>query len=268
MIMNRTTNFKNIVISYEDKGRGRPLVFLHGYLEAKEVWQPLTDVLSNEFRIITIDLPGHGHSGTAGELHTMEFIAEAVNEVLKSTEIDRIVIIGHSLGGYAALAFAELYPEKLAGYVLFHSHPHADTSEAIEKRNREISLVMAGKKDLMYPGNVSMMFAGKNLMVMPEAVSRVKEIASANPGEGIIAMLNGMKARPARESVIESGMVPLLWILGRQDRYFTPEKALDDIRLPQNAQVEILENSGHLGFIEETEKSARIIAGFARRLTW
>ena len=266
--MNRTTQLGNIAVSYDETGKGRPLVFLHGYLEAKEVWKPLTEILSRAYRIITIDLPGHGSSGITGEVHTMEFIAEAVREVMRDAGTDRVIIIGHSLGGYAALAFAAMYPENLAGYVLFHSHPHADTPEAMEKRNREISLVRAGKKDLMYPGNVSMMFAEKNLGIMAEAVDRFKKIASANPGEGIIAMLNGMKARPSRKDVVERGMVPLLWILGRHDRYFSPGKAIGDTKLPMNAMVEILESSGHLGFIEETEKSARLIAGFARRVTW
>lgn len=266
--MNRTTHLGNTTISYNDTGKGRPLVLLHGYLEAKEVWQPLTDILAQEFRIIGIDLPGHGTSGIAGEMHTMEYIAEVVREVMKDAGIDRAMLIGHSLGGYAALAFTEMYPEKLAGYVLFHSHPHADTTEAIKKRDREIYLVRAGKKDLMYPGNVSMMFAEQNLGLMQEVVKKLERIASENPGEGVIALLNGMKSRPSRKDVVEGGMVPLLWILGRQDRYFTPEKAIGDIMLPENTEVEILENSGHLGFIEETEKSARLISEFARRLAW
>jgi pimeloyl-ACP methyl ester carboxylesterase len=266
--MNRTAHFENTAISYDETGKGKPLVFLHGYLEAKEVWQPLTNILSGEFRIITIDIPGHGASGIAGEVHTMELIAEAVSEVMKDAGINRVLMTGHSLGGYAALAFAEKYPEKLSGYVLFHSHPHADTPEAIEKRRREISLVRAGKKDLMYPGNVSMMFAEQNLMKMTGAVRRFQDIASKNPGDGIIALLKGMMARPSRKNVVEGGMVPLLWILGRYDRYFSPQKVLDNIKLPQNSAVEILEDSGHLGFIEETEKSARLIAGFARRITW
>ena len=131
--MNRTTQLGNIAVSYDETGKGRPLVFLHGYLEAKEVWKPLTEILSREYRIITIDLPGHGSSGITGEVHTMEFIAEAVREVMRDAGTDRVIIIGHSLGGYAALAFAAMYPENLAGYVLFHSHPHADIPEAIGK---------------------------------------------------------------------------------------------------------------------------------------
>ncbi len=266
--MNRSIIFNGIQVSYYDTGEGRPVVLLHGYLESGEVWQPLTELLSREFRVIAPDLPGHGNSGVAGEEHSMELLAGAARAVIADAGVERVLMAGHSLGGYAALAFAELWPELLSGYVLFHSHPHADTAEAIEKRQREIAVVLAGKKNIMYPGNVSMMFSERNLRAMPEALARIKEIASGNPGEGIIALLRGMIARPSRQSVVEGGRVPLLWILGRGDLYFTPERALGEVRLPANAEVVILENSGHLGFIEETERAAQLITAFARRISW
>jgi len=266
--MNMIIQFEGIKVAYHVTGSGKPLLLLHGYLETAEVWKPLTDRLSVEFRIIAVDLPGHGDSGVRGETHTMEFLARAVRAVVSDAGETSVLMIGHSLGGYVTLAFAEKFPELLAGYVLFASHPHADTPEAVEKRNREITVVRAGKKNIMYPGNISMMFAKKNLGSMAGELRRFKMIASRNSGEGIIAMLNGMITRPSRKSLVESGRVPLLWILGRDDLYFSPEKALRDTRLPQNAETVILENSGHLGFIEETERSAMLISGFTRRLDW
>jgi pimeloyl-ACP methyl ester carboxylesterase len=260
--------FEGIKVSYFVKGSGKPLILLHGYLETGEVWQPLSDALSEEFRTITVDLPGHGESGVKGEVHTMEFLAGAVRAVMSDAGEKRVMMIGHSLGGYVTLAFAELFPELLAGYVLFASHPHADSPEAVAKRNREIAVVKAGKKNIMYPANISMMFAEKNLGKLSAELRRSKKIASRIPGAGIIAMLNGMITRPSRQSVVESGRVPLLWILGRDDLYFSPEKAIRDTRLPHNAEVVILENSGHLGFVEETGRSAELITGFARRLDW
>lgn len=263
-----TIQFENIMVSYRAAGSGIPLVLLHGYLEAAEVWEPLEERLYGDFRVIAVDLPGHGDSGVKGDTHTMEFLARAVRAVIADAGEKRVLMIGHSLGGYVTLAFAEMFPELLAGYILFASHPHADTPEAIEKRNREIAVVEAGKKNIMYPGNISMMFAEKNLKSMSGELKRSKTIASRNSGEGIIAMLNGMILRPSRQSLVESGRVPLLWILGRHDLYFSPEKAIRDTRLPHNAEVAILENSGHLGFIEETGRSAELITGFAGKLDW
>jgi pimeloyl-ACP methyl ester carboxylesterase len=268
VVMKRSIQFEGKRVSYTVRGSGRPVVLLHGYLEAGEIWDSLAEMMEGRFRIIAVDLPGHGDSEVQGEKHTMEFLAGAVKEVLRDAGAERVMMVGHSLGGYVTLAFVELYPDMLSGYVLFHSHPHADTPEAIARRNREIAVVRAGRKNIMYPGNVSMMFARENLKLMPEALERSGKIASRNPGEGIIALLNGMIDRPSRQYILENGTVPLLWILGRHDLYFSPEKAMRDTGLPHNAKVVILERSGHLGFIEETEKSAGLLADFAERLRW
>jgi pimeloyl-ACP methyl ester carboxylesterase len=266
--MNKSIQFEGITVKYSDVGNGRPVVLLHGYLLTGEAWRPLSDLLSETFRVISVDVPGHGGSGVAGETHTMEFIAEAVRAVLNNNGEKKVLLAGHSMGGYAALAFAEKYPGMLAGYVLFHSHPYADAPEGVQKRKREIEVVRAGKKNMMYPANISMMFAERNLETMPAALTKLKKLASGNPAEGIVALLNGMILRPQRTSIIEKGEVPLLWILGRGDRYFSPETALRGIKIPANAKVVILENSGHLGFIEETKRSARLISAFARKLNW
>lgn len=266
--MNRSIQFEGITVRYSIEGKGRPMVLLHGYLLTGEAWKPLTEVLSDTFRVISVDIPGHGGSGVAGDTHTMEFIAEAARAVLNDAGEEKVLLAGHSMGGYAALAFAEKYPGMLAGYVLFHSHPYADAPEGILKRKREIEVVMNGKKNIMYPANISMMFAEHNLKTMPAALTKMKKLASGNPAEGIVALLNGMIVRPRRTKVIEKGEVPLLWILGRGDRYFNPEAAMRGIKTPANAQVVILENSGHLGFIEETERSAEVISAFARKLDW
>lgn len=266
--MKRSIEFEGIRVSYTVRGWGKPLVLLHGYLETGEVWELLAESMDLKYCIISVDLPGHGESGVKGEIHTMEFLAGAVREVIRDAGEDKVMIVGHSLGGYVTLAFVELFPELLSGYVLFHSHPHADTPEATARRNREIAVVRAGRKNIMYPGNISMMFAKDNLKSMATQLERSKTIASRNPGEGIIALLNGMIARPSRQYILENGTVPLLWILGRHDLYFSPEKALRDIGLPHNAEVVILERSGHLGFIEETEKSALLLEGFAMKLKW
>jgi len=255
-------------VKYRDLGKGNAIVLLHGYLETGEVWYPLEKMLAANHRVLSVDLPGHGGSEVTGEPHTVEYMADAVRAVIKEAGEEKVLLAGHSLGGYVALAFAEKYPELLSGYVLFHSHPFADSPEAIAKRKREIILVRAGKKDIMYPTSISMMFAEQNLEKMPEALARSKEIASQNSAEGIIAMLNAMMARPSRSSLVESGVLPLLWILGRHDLYFSPEKALGEIKIPGNARVVILENSGHLGFVEETDLTAGLINEFAEGLKW
>ena len=258
--------FKRGRINFSDSGYGHIIVLLHGYLESSEVWNGFQVRLASQFRVISVDLPGHGLSEVYGEVHTMEFMASAVKELLDSLNIKRAFVTGHSLGGYVTLAFLELFPDYLSGYCLFHSQPFADTPEAIEKRMREIAIVKAGKKNLMYPGNVIRMFAPSNLEIFSDALQRSKEIASRLPGGGIIALLNGMMIRPSRLSFMEEGSVPCLWILGSMDNYIPCDNIQAKIKLPSNASLIILKSSGHLGFVEEENLSVKVISDFVNRL--
>lgn len=249
-------------INYSESGNGPAIILLHGYLESSDVWNGFAEKLGTDFRVISVDLPGHGLSDIFSPVHTMEFMASVIRELLDSKGIKKAFLCGHSLGGYVALAFLELFPEYLSGYCLFHSHPFPDSPEAIEKRLREIAIVKAGKKELMYPENVTRMFATSNLPGCQEALQRSKEIASRIPGEGIIAVLNGMMKRPSRLLLMEKGKIPCLWILGSMDNYIPCEQTLTRVNLPPNAKAVILENSGHIGFIEETDRSVMIIKDF------
>jgi len=249
-------------INYSDSGNGSAIILLHGYLESSGVWNGFEKNLVSGFRVISVDLPGHGLSDMFSECHTMEFMAEIIKKLIDSLGIEKVFLTGHSLGGYVTLAFLELFPETLSGYCLFHSHPFPDTPETVEKRKKEIALVAEGKKDLMYPDNITRMFAASNLELCSEAYQRSKVIASRIPENGIISVLNGMMIRPSRLSVMEEGRVPCLWILGALDSYIQYDMIISKVKLPANARVEILKNSGHIGFIEETEKALIVIKKF------
>jgi pimeloyl-ACP methyl ester carboxylesterase len=241
-------------------------VLLHGYLESSEIWENFAKKLSGNHRVISVDLPGHGLSAIYGDCHSTEFMANAVKALFDCLNLKSVFLTGHSLGGYVTLAFLELFPDCLSGYCLFHSHPLPDSPENLTKREREINFVKSGKKFLMYPENVSLMFASQNLQKFRDAFQRSKDIASKIRDEGIIAALNGMMIRPSRVGVMEAGKVPCLWILGRLDNYISSEDILKKVNLPVNAKVIILENSGHLGFIEEEDLSVKIVSDFIKEL--
>lgn len=253
-------------IYYTDSGTGDVIVLLHGYLESSEIWNGFEHKLATTFRVISVDLPGCGLSDVYGEIHSMEFMATALMELIRSLGIRKVFMAGHSLGGYVALAFLELHSAFLSGYCLFHSQPFADTPAALEKRKREIEIVKMGKKNLMYPDNVIKMFAITNLEKFADALQRSKDIASRLPGEGIIAVLNGMMARPSRLKFMEEGRVPCLWILGTMDNYIPCEEIQARVKLPSNARVAVLTGSGHMGFVEEEELSVKIVSEFVRSL--
>ena len=144
--MNYYIHYNGGKIYYSDTGEGEIIVLLHGYLETSEIWSGFAGKLAKKFRIISVDLPGHGLSKVYSESHTMEFMAGAVKVLLENLNIKKVFLTGHSLGGYVALAFLELYPGMLTGYCLFHSHPFTDRPETIEKRDREIKVVQGSQE--------------------------------------------------------------------------------------------------------------------------
>jgi pimeloyl-ACP methyl ester carboxylesterase len=267
--MKKYVHFRGKKIFYSEKGSGKAIILVHGYLESSDVWDDFATQLSGRFRVISVDLPGHGSSDIYEDVHRMEFLGNVMEGLMNSLGITRAFMVGHSLGGYVTLAFLENYPDRLSGYCLFHSHPFADTSEVMQKREREMLVVNAGKKFLMYPENIKLMFASSNLPRMYNSLERSKKIASEISAEGIISVLKGMMQRPSRLSLMEAGKVPCLWILGAGDNYIPCDQMKVRVKMPPNSETLILNGSGHLGFIEEESASAGALLDFIdRRVTW
>ncbi len=260
----KNIEYQGGLLWYDVQGEGRALVLLHGYLEAKEIWDGFSEELAVRYRVIRIDLPGHGRSEILGEVHTMELLAGAVRRVVDhEVPGEKVFLVGHSLGGYVTLAFVEEHLEKLAGFSLFHSHPLADTEEVRQNRQREIALVAAGKKEMIYTVNVPKAFAEENVERFRDEVERALEIAKRTPDEGIQAMLRGMMQRPDRRHLLENAPLPALWILGKGDRYIALERMEKAVHPSERVTRVVLEHSGHMGFIEERQRSLELIARFA-----
>ena len=260
--MNETLIFKNSILNFSDEGRGKPLILLHGYLESLRIWDSYSAIISNQYRVIRIDLLGHGKSEFLEDTASMELMAESVQFVMDYLNIGKAFLIGHSLGGYVTLAFLDLFPERLTGFCLFHSQPFADTSETIEKRKREITLVQKGKKDVIFNLNIPNAFANDNLEKFKREIEYAKNIARNTSDSGIIAALNGLMTRPDRSRVLEETKLPFLWILGKKDNYIPFKVIMQKVKLPVNSKMVTLSDSGHQGFIEEEEISTKVLKDF------
>ena len=240
------------------------VVLLHGYLESMLVWEDFVPFLYKELRVVTLDLPGHGISVVAGEVHTMEYLADTVADGLRALGIARCTAVGHSMGGYVALALCERHPELLDGVVLLSSTPNPDTPEKAENRRREIALVRAGRKDALARVAPEAGFAEENRPRMKDAIEDLAEQVFVTEDEGIVALLNGMIARKDQNDMLRASKVPQLFILGRRDGYIPPEAAEKMVAEHPQAGVVWLEHSGHMGFLEEPEATAQAILGFVR----
>jgi len=264
--MDKYFNYNSGRIHYKDQGEGQVILLIHGYLETSVVLSNFAKKLSEKFRVIAVDLPGHGKSVNNEKVLTMELMASILAKLIQDLSIKKIFLTGHSLGGYVTLAFADLYPNLLSGYCLLHSHPFEDDKEKIEKRNIEIGVVEKGKKDWFIPGSITKLYATANIMKFGEALKHSIEVALKVPDDTIIAVLKGMIARPSRLTLMESGKIPLLWILGASDNLINCEAVQSKVNIPGNAEIVVLQNSGHMGFIEEEDRSVKVITEFVRKI--
>lgn len=241
----------------------RCIVLLHGYLESMLVWDDFTYRLRPHARVITLDLPGHGISEVRGEIHTMEFLADTVAAGLHALGIDRCTVVGHSMGGYVALALCERHAALLDGVVLLSSTPNADTEEKAAARRREIELVRAGKKELLARTAPAAGFAERNRARLGDAIADLAEQVVVTEDEGVVALLAGMIARPDRNEMLRTCGIRSLFILGREDAYIPAEAAERMVAAHPEAEVVWLDRAGHMGFLEEPEATADAILSFA-----
>ena len=246
-----------------DSGVGdKCVVLLHGYLESMYVWDDFTSLLTPSVRVITVDIPGHGISEIKGEVHTMDMIADVLHEMINSLGIEKVTMVGHSMGGYVSLAFCARYPEQLEGLVLLSSSPNPDTDEKKENRRREIALVRAGKKDVLARVAPEMGFAPHNRKRLKSYIDDLVECVHITEDDGIVAMLGGMIERVDQNEMLRKCSVPQLFIMGKHDAYIPVEAAEAIIANNPQAEVAWLENSGHMGFIEEPEACAEALLKF------
>ena len=261
--MIKTTAFKKGKITFSDSGKGRVVVLLHGFLGSHKIWQQTITNLSKSYRVIAIDLPGHGESDCYGYIHTMELMAKSVKAVMDSLKLKKYVIVGHSMGGYAGLAFAELYPDNLRGLCLYHSTAYADSTEKKKDRTRAIKAVKANHK--IYTSEViKNLFATKNIKYLKEEISFAQKIAAQTPKRAIIASLEGMKDRPHRDIILGMAHFPVMMVIGELDNVLPYEQLLEQTELIKNKQVLYLEHDGHMGFLESPKRSNQALRKFIR----
>lgn len=260
-----TIKFQKKNIFYTDDGTGKAIVLIHGFTESSRMWSDFAKQLSKKHRVITLDLPGHGKSDCIGSIHTMEQMAEVVFTLLKRLRIGKCLMVGHSMGGYVTLAFAEKYPKILRGLCLFHSHCFADTSAEQENRNRTIGIVNQDKFSYvaqfipsLFPVEVHKKFS--------KQIERLIHRASRMPKEGIIAALEGMKNRKDQTGLLKTTGLPVLFILGLKDARVPGTRIWDMVSLPAISEVLLLRDCGHMGFIESPVITYETILGFTKKI--
>ncbi len=256
-------DYKNTTISYSDTGKGSAVVLLHGFLENQTMWKELTPILSNKNRVITIDLLGHGATECLGYVHSMENNAEIVKAVLSHLRIRKAIFVGHSMGGYVALAFAELYPATIKGLVLLNSTSKEDSTERKHNRDRAIKAVKQNYVNFVRL-SIANLFSENNRERLEKEIENVKLEALKTPLQGIVASLEGMKIRKDREFILHESGFPKLLILGKKDGVLIYKDNLSQI---ENTNVELITfPDGHMSHIENREGLGTVLLEFFKRI--
>ncbi len=255
--------FKNTKIHYSEYGKGNAVVLLHGFLENSTMWKDLVPVLSKKNRVIAIDLLGHGQTDCLGYVHAMELMAETVNAVLTHLKIRRSVFIGHSMGGYVALAFADLFPDKVKGLCLMNSTAKPDTKEKRANRDRAIEAVKQNHKTFIRI-SISNLFRPKNRRLFSKEIQVIKKEALKMPLQGIVAALEGMKIRDDREALLHFGPYRKMMIISKKDPVLNYDSLIDQVK---NTDVHVVEfPDGHMCHIENKEAFSHEILHFIENL--
>ncbi len=249
-------------IYYNVKGKGSAIFLIHGYTEGPGVWDKFTDILHKSFTIITPALPAHGGSGFPDSVLTMEFIADCFFKILKRENIQQAVFIGHSMGGYAMLQFAEKYPQFCKSICLFHSTARADTPENKASRERTIQIIRNNHSGFLN-SFIPELFAEVNREQFEKEIETLITQANLIPTDGLVACMEAMKERQGSIELLAMTNIPVGFVIGKQDSRVHFETSLAQSALPKRSHVLILDNCGHMGHYEKQNETVQFVEYFA-----
>lgn len=246
------------MLNFERKGNGKEtLVLLHGFMENLSIWSDMEPHLSDNFSLLKIDLPGHGQSEIIAEVQTMELMAEEVKKVLDHENITKIHLLGHSMGGYVSLAFAEKYPEYLKSLTLFFSTYFPDDDEKKEQRIKSYRIIKDAFAHYARAG-VPNLFNPNEKDILEGKIETALEVALSTNNLGALASVKGMVERTDKKHIMENLEAKILVLAGKHDNAVKTETMMKHLPDRTNIKSYILD-CGHNGHWEKPAICAEII---------
>jgi 3-oxoadipate enol-lactonase len=254
---------KEIELAYEDVGKGKTILFIHGYLVNRLMWKPQIEDLSQHYRVIAPDLRGHGESSSANPPYTMEQLADDCFSLLKTLKVDQPVFVcGLSMGGYVSLAFARKYASKVAGLILSSTRSGMDSPETKIIREKSAEMVMQDGLSTVIEPLLAKLLAPQNYHQMEFIVTEVRQMMQGTSINGVRGSLLGMRDRPGSGEFLKTFKLPTLIIHGACDQLAPLSEAeLTKSYLP-HASLEIIPTAGHLPNLEQPQIFNKIIKTF------
>lgn len=254
-------NYQSRRLVYRTKGSGPLVVLLHGFGEEGNVWRAQFDNFPDH-QLLIPDLPGSGESEMIEDM-TMEGLADAIKELIDNVRPnEKFTLIGHSMGGYVTLAFAEKNLDSLAAFGLFHSTAFPDSEEKRETRRKGIRFIRDHDAFEFLKTTTQNLFApktkqGKGILI-DEQLATVRNFSA----EALVSYYEAMMQRPDRTEVLRRSRVPVLFVLGKYDAAVPVEDGWKLCHLPQLSYIHLLENSGHMGMLEEVNETNQLLTQF------
>ena len=243
--------YKGIDVFYTDQGKGSVVVLLHGFLEDSSMWQNVASELVKKNRVITIDLLGHGKTGCLGYVHKMEDMAAAVYAVLRHLKLKKYVFIGHSMGGYVALAFAKLYPDSIKGLCLLNSTYQEDDKDRKQLRARANKMVQSNYENMVRMSFANL-FSAESKLKHIEAYNNALEVALKTPVQGYMAANEGMRLREDSSIFFAEAPFKKIVLLGEKDTILNTEDMLL-FTDKHNIETHVF-SQGHMSHIEDKKE--------------
>lgn len=246
------------MLNFEKKGNGKEtLVLLHGFMENLSIWHDMESYLSKDFTLLKIDLPGHGKSDILAEVHTMELMADEVKKVVDNQNLENFHLLGHSMGGYTSLAFAEKFPENLKSLTLFFSTYFADDEEKKEQRIKSYRIIKDAFPHYARAG-IPNLFNQNERDVLEGKIETALETALSTNNLGALACVKGMVARTDKKHILENLEAKILVIAGKHDNAVRTDKTINNLPDRTNIKSYIVD-CGHNGHWEKPSICAEII---------
>jgi len=250
-----------VKLHYSEAGQGTPVVLLHGFPLSGLVWRKQQQHLCDLYRVITPDLRGHGQSPAPAGVYEMETLARDVLALLDTMHITKAAILGHSMGGYVALAAWKLAPERFLALGLIDSQAAADTEQGRQGRFKMAEKVAAAGSQAVASAMLPKLFA-PSLAATDPLIEQVRQTILNTPCDGIIGSLNGMALRHNAEGMLSTIDVPVLILTGDKDQIIPRAKAEAMAAIIPKATLAIIENAGHMPMLERPEATTTAIRKF------
>jgi hypothetical protein len=255
-----STRFRNCF--YQKIGKGQPVFLLHGFGEDAAIFENQIDELQNTFELIIPDFPGSGLSSICDEEMSMELFADFVNEIVEQQKFHKIILLGHSMGGYITMAFAEKYQHKLFAFGLIHSSAYPDDEAKKETRRKSIKLIENDGKEIFLKPMIPNLYSEESKLICQLEMQKHLSMALNISTKALIGYYQAMINRADKRHVLKSATIPVLFVIGKKDNAIPYLQIVEQVSMPAIAKVEILEKVGHTSMYENKKALNRIINNF------